>query len=56
MTNILNTKINGLVKKTNYDTKIGEIEKKKKKKITDLDHAKYITTQELNNLTPDSFK
>ena len=36
--------------------KLVKLKKKKKKKITDLDHAKYITTQELNNLTPDSFK
>ena len=31
----------GLVKKTDYDTKIGEIEKK----IFDYNHAKYIATQ-----------
>ena len=34
-------------KKTDYDTKIGEIEKK----ILDHNHTKYITTQELNKLT-----
>ena len=36
-----------LTKKTNYNTKINEIEKK----ITDHDHEKYITTQEFNKLT-----
>ena len=35
--------VNGLIKKTDYDTKISEIEKK----ITDHDHGKYITTQDL---------
>ena len=35
-----------LVKKTDYNTNISEIEKK----ITDHNHAKYITTSELNNL------
>ena len=34
-------------KKTDYDTKIGEIEKK----ILDYNYTKYITTQELNKLT-----
>ena len=37
--------ISSLVKKTDYDTKITEIEKK----LTDDDH-KYITTFEFNNL------
>ena len=39
-----------LTKKTNYNTKINEIEKK----ITDHDHEKYITTQEFNKLTVDN--
>ena len=34
-------------KKTDYDTKIREIEKK----VTDHDHDKYITTPEFNKLT-----
>ena len=38
-------------KKTVYNTKINEI----KKKITDHDHDKYITTQELNQLTAEIF-
>ena len=38
-------------KKTNYNTKINEIEKK----ITDHDHGKYITTQEFNKLTSENF-
>ena len=40
-----------LKKKTDYSTKINEIEKK----ITDHDHDKYITTQEFNKLTADNF-
>ena len=36
-----------LVKKADYDTKIGKIEKK----ILDHNHDKYITTQELKKLT-----
>ena len=38
-------------KKTEYDTKVSEIEKK----VTDRDHDKYITTSEFNNLTAKSF-
>ena len=38
-------------KKTEYDTKVSEIEKK----VTDHDHDKYITTSEFNNLTAKSF-
>ena len=38
-------------KKTEYNTKINEIENK----INDHDHAKYITTQEFNKLTADIF-
>ena len=49
----MNTKISGLVKQTDYDTKIGEAEKR----ITDHDQKNnYITTQEFNKLTPESFK
>ena len=35
-----------LVKKTNYNTKINELEKK----VTDHSHDKYITTPEFNTL------
>ena len=51
-TTVLNSKTRGLVKKTGYDTKINEVGKK----ITDHDHAKYITTQEFNKLTAEDFK
>ena len=37
--------------KTDYNTKINEIEKK----ITDHDHDKYITTQGFNKLTSEDF-
>ena len=41
-----------LVKKTNYNTKISETEKK----ITDGDHSnKYISTQGFNKLTAENF-
>ena len=40
-----------LVKKTDYNTKINDIEKK----ITDHDLDKYITTQEFNRLTAENF-
>ena len=40
-----------LVKKTNYDTKISELEKK----LTDHNHDKYITTPEFNTLAADVF-
>ena len=40
-----------LVKKTDYNTKITEIEKK----VTDHDHDKYITTPEFNTLAADVF-
>ena len=43
--------VNSLVKKTDYDTKINEIEKK----ITDHNHDKYITTPEFNKLTAENF-
>ena len=38
-------------KKTDYDTKISDIEKK----ITDHDHDEYITTSEFNKLTTEHF-
>ena len=41
-----------LVKKTDYNTKIGEIESNI---TTDHDHDKYITTQEFNKLTSEGF-
>ena len=41
-----------LVKKTDYNTKINEIENKI---TTDHDHNKYITTQEFNKLTSENF-
>ena len=37
--------VSNLVKKTDYNTKISEIENEI---TTDHDHAKYITTQEIN--------
>ena len=37
--------VSNLVKKTDYNTKINEIEKK----TTDHDHGKYITSPEINN-------
>ena len=40
-----------LVKKTDYNTKITEIEKK----LTDHNHDKYITTPEFNTLAADVF-
>ena len=44
-------KIKFLVKKTDYDTKITEIEKK----LSDHNHDKYITTPEFNKLTAENF-
>ena len=44
--------VSNLVKKTDYNTKISEIEKK----ITDHNHDKYITTPEFNNLAAKVFK
>ena len=38
--------VSSLVKKTDYDTKTSELEKK----VTDHNHYKYITTPEFNNL------
>ena len=40
-----------LSKKTDYDTKISEVEKK----LTDHNHDKYITTPEFNTLAADVF-
>ena len=45
------TNISNLVKKTGFDTKITEIEKK----LTDHNHDKYITTPEFNTLAADVF-
>ena len=43
--------VSNLVKKTDYDTKVTEIEKK----ITDHNHNKYITTPEFNKLATNVF-
>ena len=43
--------VSSLVKKTDYNTKITEIEKK----LTDHNHDKYITTPEFNTLAADVF-
>ena len=43
--------VSSLVKKTNYNTKITEIEKK----LTDNNHDKYITTPEFNAIAADVF-
>ena len=43
--------ISSLVKKTDYNTKISEIETK----LTNRDHDKYITTSEYNNLAAGVF-
>ena len=43
--------VSNLVKKTDYDTKITEIENK----LTDHNHEKYITTPEFNTLAGDVF-
>ena len=42
--------VNNLVKKTDYDAKILDIEKK----VTDHDHDKYITTSEFHKLTTEN--
>ena len=47
---IQSTDTSNLVKKNDYDTKIGEVENK-----IDHDHGKNITTQELNKLTVHNF-
>ena len=43
--------VSNLVKKTDYDTKITELEKK----VTDHNHDKYVTTPEFNTLAADVF-
>ena len=43
--------VSSLVKKTDCDTKISELEKK----ITDHKHGKYITTPEFNKITAEYF-
>ena len=43
--------VSNLVKKSDYNTKINEIEKK----ITDHSHDKYITTPEFNKFTSENF-
>ena len=43
--------VSNLVKKTDCNTKINEIEKK----ITDNNHDKYVTTPEFNKLTAENF-
>ena len=43
--------VSNLVKKTDFDTKISELEKK----LADHNHDKYITTQEFNKLTAENF-
>ena len=43
--------VSSLVKKTNYDTKISEFEKK----LTDHNHDKYINTAQFNTLVADIF-
>ena len=43
--------VSNLLKKTNYDAKTSEIEKK----VIDCDHDKYITTPEINKLTAENF-
>ena len=43
--------VSTLVKKTDYDAKISDIERK----VTDYVHDKYITTSQFNNLTAKNF-
>ena len=43
--------VSSLVKKTDYNTKVSEIEKK----LTDQNHDKYITSPEFNKLTAKNF-
>ena len=43
--------VTNFVKKTGYNTKISELEKK----LTDYNHEKYITTPEFNKLTAENF-
>ena len=44
--------VSSLVKKTDYNTKISEIESK----VNDHNHDKYITTPEFNTMAADVFK
>ena len=44
--------VSSLVKKTDYNTKISEIENK----VNDHNHDKYITTPEFNTMAADIFK
>ena len=44
--------ISNLVTKTDYNTKISEIEKK----VSSDSHGKYITTPEINKVTTENFK
>ena len=44
--------VSNLVTKTDYNTKISEIEKK----VSDHNHDKYINTPEFNKLTVENFK
>ena len=48
--NIKTTDISDLVKKADYDSKIGETKMKK----FDHDHGEYITTQKVNKLIADN--
>ena len=43
--------VSNLVKKTDHNTKVNEIEKK----TTHHNHDKYVTTQEFNKLTTENF-
>ena len=43
--------VSNLVKKTNYETKISELEKK----LTDHNHDKYVTTPEFNTSAANVF-
>ena len=51
VTSINTTDTSNLAKKTDFNTKINEVEKK----ITDYDYDKYITTQVFNKLTSENF-
>ena len=51
VSNIKTTDTIDLVKKTDYNTKDKEIEKK----ITDHEHGKYFTTQKFNKVTAHNF-
>ena len=51
VTTVLNTINSGLTKKTDYNTKISEINKK----IFDHNYHKYITTGKFNKLMADNF-